>query len=313
MRKNKYIPDFKVYMNANIKDAEEQLSSASKINHHQNIIKTKPLISDSWIKPLVGNSTEPYSSLHRKSVNNQTSTLLQFAAELRLSVELLIEQFSNAGIANLSPQTIISEPHKIALLEYLRKEHGTLNSKITLSRTEVRKKKVILEDDQLIGPIADTLYLDEAPSKNSIVLLEDINEKLMFLIANNPLFMHQLGHRKFEEFIAKLFADRGYEVSLTKSTRDGGYDIFAKVKNAFSDFVILAECKKFSPDNKVGVEIVRGLYGVVEEHKANQGIIVTSSFFTKEAQQTQLRIGSRMALKDYNDLVEWIKPYSKST
>lgn len=59
------------------------------------------------------------------------------------------------------------------------------------------------------------------------------------------------------------------------------------------------------------MEIVRGLYGVVEEHNANQGIIITSSFFTKEAPQTQLRIGNRMALKDYNDLVEWLGPYSK--
>lgn len=313
MRKNKYAPDFKVYMNENVMDDSELLSSISEISHHQNFINSKPLISGTWIKSLGVNATVSYGSSRRKPVSNKTTTLLQFATELTLPVAILIEQFSNAGIPNLSPQIIISERHKIALLNYLRKEHGTLNSKKTLTRTKVRKKKVILGEYELIGPITDILYQDESPPSDTIVLLEDINDELMFLIANNPLLIYQLGHRKFEELVAKLFADRGHEVNLTKSTRDGGYDIFARVKNAFSEFIILAECKKYSPGNKVGVEIVRSLAGVVEEHKANQGIIITSSFFTKEAQQTQLRIGSRMALKDYNDLVEWIKPYSKST
>jgi len=134
----------------------------------------------------------------------------------------------------------------------------------------------------------------------------------LFYLAKNPNYIYDLGSRKFEEFIAKLFEDKGYQVNLTKSTRDGGYDIFARVKDTFSEFIILAECKKYSPENKVGVEVVRKLYGVTEMNNANQGLVITSSFFTKDAQREQLRVGNRIGLKDYNDLVEWIKPYSKS-
>ena len=313
MQRNKYASDYKVYMNENVKDDEEKLSSTSKIKHYQNTINKKPLISDSWIKPLGLNPTHGYDSLRNIDSTHQTLTLVEFAYELKLPVEILIEQFTKAGIPNLNSQIIISETDKTALLNYLRNENTTFSSnKINLTRAEVKKKRVVVDKNLLVGPLAaDPLYQSNNPSTETRILLEDINDEFMYFVANDPLRIYQLGHRKFEEFVAKLFADRGLEVNLTKSTRDGGYDIFAKVKNSFSEFIILAECKKYGPDNKVGVEIVRSLHGVVEEHKANQGIIITSSFFTKEAQQTQLRIGSRMALKDYNDLVEWIKPYSK--
>lgn len=296
-------------MNKNIKEGKEiiDLLSCSACN-----IDTSPLSLDVWDRKSRINSIGPLKNLPTKCSNHYQVTLLEFANELKLPVQLLIEQFSSAGIPNLTSEVIISDRHKTALLDYLRKEHGIPNSKITLTRTEVRKKRVLLAENELLSPLmADTLYQDESPSSNTIVLLEDINDELLFYLARNPETIYKLGSRKFEELIAKLFVDRGHEVSLTKSTRDGGYDIFAKVKNDFSEFTILAECKKYSPNNKVGVEIVRGLYGIVEEHKANQGIIITSSFFTKEAQQTQLRIGNRMALKDYNDLVEWLGPYSK--
>ena len=277
-------------------------------------IDTPSLSLSVWDKYSRTSSVKSFSKIITNATDYKKETLLKFATELKLPVELLIDQFSDAGIPNLTPEVIISENHKAALLAHLRKVHGTIEPKTRrpLKRTEVIKKRFVLGENELMPPImANTLYQDESLSSNTIVSLEAVNDELLFYLAKNPEIIYELGSRKFEELIAKLFADKGYEVSLTKSTRDGGFDIFAKVKNDFSDFIILAECKKYSPTNKVGVEIVRGLYGVVEEHKANQGIIITSSFFTKEAQQTQLRIGSRMALKDYNDLVQWIKPYSK--
>jgi len=309
MRKNKYSSDYRGYMNKNVKEDDEQLNLLS---YSACAIDTSPISLDVWDRKSRVNSAVSFRNLITKPSNHKQVTLLEFATELKLPVQLLLQQFDNAGISNLTPEIIISERHKTVLLEYLRKEHGTLHSKITLTRPEIRKKRILLGKNELLPPImADTLYQDESPSSDTIVFLEDINDELLFYLAKKPEIIYELGSRKFEELIAKLLTDKGHEVSLTKNTRDGGYDIFAKVKNDFSEFIILAECKKYSPANKVGVEIVRGLYGVVEEHKANQGIIITSSFFTKEAQQTQLRIGNRMALKDYNDLVEWLGPYSK--
>lgn len=78
--------------------------------------------------------------------------------------------------------------------------------------------------------------------------------------------------RKFEELIAELLRAKGYEVELTPRTRDGGFDILAIKKGDLGSALTLVECKRYAETNKVDVGIVRGLYGVVEEKRATQGL-----------------------------------------
>lgn len=210
-------------------------------------------------------------------------TIKEFADELKIQVEFIILHLQAAGISHISADHFVTENHKSDLLRYLQAQpHST-------------KLKSIFQQEMV-------------PQEQKLTV-EDVNEKMLFLLAQNPKLIYELGSRKFEELVARLFADRGYEVSLTKSTRDGGYDILAHVNDGICSFLVLAECKRYSPNNKVGVEVVRGLYGVTERHRANQGLIITSSFFSRDAQQEQLRIGTRIALKDYNNLVDWLAPY----
>jgi translation initiation factor IF-2 len=96
------------------------------------------------------------------------TTVEQFASELKLPTALLLEQLKSAGVHKSSTDDQLSESDKTALLEHLRKEHGTLapKSKITLTRkssteikktdntgkartiqVEVRKKRVIEQRD----------------------------------------------------------------------------------------------------------------------------------------------------------------------
>lgn len=289
MRNNKYSSDYKLY---------SQRLNQSVFENNQNLVEIEQINSislDIWDKKYRV-TTNKLNDLvtDRRDKKAKPQSLSEFAVSLNLPIELLIEQFKSAGVSNLNSDTLITERHKTALLEYLRAEHGVFN-----------KDKILLTRKRVV------LYEDEKPPSKTVILLEDVNDELLFYLAKNPELIYKLESRKFEELIAKLFADKGHEVSLTKSTRDGGYDIFARVKDAFSEFIVLAECKRYSPENKVGVEVVRGLYGVVDINKANQGLIITSSFFTKDAQQEQLRIGNRIGLKDYNNLIEWLKPYSE--
>ena len=60
----------------------------------------------------------------------------QFAAELNLPIELLLEQLHSAGVAKQQATDTISEQDKAQLLEHLRNAHGASNSKITLMRRE---------------------------------------------------------------------------------------------------------------------------------------------------------------------------------
>ncbi len=60
----------------------------------------------------------------------------QFAGELGLSVDLLLEQLKAAGVSKKKETDSISEQDKSQLLEHLRGAHGAGKSKITLTRRE---------------------------------------------------------------------------------------------------------------------------------------------------------------------------------
>jgi translation initiation factor IF-2 len=68
---------------------------------------------------------------------------MQFAAELGLSTELLLEQLKAAGVNKSSGEDMLSESDKSALLDHLRKEHGAQQprNKITLTRKQVSEIK----------------------------------------------------------------------------------------------------------------------------------------------------------------------------
>jgi translation initiation factor IF-2 len=97
------------------------------------------------------------------------TTVEQFAGELKLPTTLLLEQLNSAGVKKSAAEDYLSEDDKTALLDHLRKEHGTLapKNKITLTRkssteikktdntgkartiqVEVRKKRVIEQHDE---------------------------------------------------------------------------------------------------------------------------------------------------------------------
>lgn len=97
----------------------------------------------------------------------------QFAGELGLPVELLLEQLQAAGVAKKQETDPVSEQDKSQLLEHLRSAHGSNKSKITLTRrettaikkadssgksrtiqVEVRKKRVVAPVAAEIAPAA---------------------------------------------------------------------------------------------------------------------------------------------------------------
>jgi len=60
------------------------------------------------------------------------TTVLQFASELGLPAELLLEQLKSAGVNKATSSDQLTEGDKTLLLDYLRKEHGAQAPKIKL-------------------------------------------------------------------------------------------------------------------------------------------------------------------------------------
>lgn len=139
--------------------------------------------------------------------------------------------------------------------------------------------------------------------------MEEVNALLIEYLAAHPDLMHELHPRRFEELVAELFHRMGYEVLLTPPARDGGRDVLAFRRDDVGTLLTLVECKRFHPRHKVGVALVRGLYGVVEEGCASHGVIATTSSFTSGAAEFQKKLRYRLSLTDFDDLARWCAEY----
>lgn len=119
--------------------------------------------------------------------------------------------------------------------------------------------------------------------------------------------------RLFEQLIAFLFEGLGFSVELTSVTRDGGADVIAFKSPApgLSQIKTIIECKRYTTNKKVGVDIVRQLIGAMHSFKAPQGIIVTTSFFTNEAEL--LASSSSIDLIDRGKLLKMLNSISAGT
>ena len=139
--------------------------------------------------------------------------------------------------------------------------------------------------------------------------LVTVDGELIAHFKRNPESMYQLDPRKFEELVALLLKDLGYDIELTKSGPDGGVDIIATQKTGVGEMLLLVDCKRYAPRRPVGVGIVRALFGITELRRASMGLLATTSFFTQPAREFQKTVRHRMSLKDYSDLVGWLSSY----
>lgn len=133
-------------------------------------------------------------------------------------------------------------------------------------------------------------------------------------VVRNPQLMRQFSGRKFEEFVATLVDELGFEdVVLTPPSRDQGRDVLA-VKRIRGIAVLYAfECKRY--EKPVGPVVARALLGTIvhEATRANKGVLVTTSRFTRATTKFILT-EPRLDGKDYDGLVGWLHEYaSKGT
>ncbi len=133
------------------------------------------------------------------------------------------------------------------------------------------------------------------------------NEALVTRLKKQPEAIYDLPPRRFEEVLAELLTDMGWEVELTQATRDGGKDILAYLNTDLGRLLCLVEAKKYRRDRKVGIDLVRKLYGTLCDSQANSAMLVTTSSFTSGAKEFQQRHKYQLALREYADVVQWLQ------
>jgi hypothetical protein len=212
--------------------------------------------------------------------NKSQNPLAELATELRLSVSHMRRIRSRA-------------------LTKLRNSYGI----------EVDDLKWIAEvDPSLRGELVFTPKLQDDPV---IVQVTEDFQRLLDESIIRPEDLFQLTPRQFEEFIAELWERFGYQVELTKRTRDGGRDVVA-IRRAEAELRFLIECKRNNPSHGVGVGLVRALYGVKTHEKATKAFLATTSYFTRTAKEFFEQHRWELEPRDYQGVLDWIKTVSQS-
>ncbi len=158
----------------------------------------------------------------------------------------------------------------------------------------------------------DAILLPKWPDERFVWKIKDLfSDALHNAIAKNPNLLYELDPRRFEILIASILKGTGFKTTLTPFSKDGGFDILARLEsqNKESSQIYLVECKKYKSSNKVGVRLIRELYGVKFHNSANVAMLVTTSGFTRNAQNFAKQHHAEIQLKDFNDIMKWIRKY----
>ena len=128
---------------------------------------------------------------------------------------------------------------------------------------------------QSIAPIFALIFLLPAP----IAAWNSYQKRKRLDNQNNVESIRALSWKEFEELVAEAYRRQGYKVIENDTVgADGGIDIRLK-KNGQ---IHIVQCKNWR-SQKVGVSIIREMYGLMVSEEASSAIVVCSGIFTQEA------------------------------
>lgn len=118
-------------------------------------------------------------------------------------------------------------------------------------------------------------------------------ELLERLLGASPAF--------FERTVVLLLARMGFGGSVEAAGRaigqsgDGGVDGVID-QDALGLDRIYVQAKRYAPDTKVGASAIRDFFGSLDRFKAAKGVLVTTSDFTRDAEETAAMLSKRIVL-----------------
>lgn len=138
-----------------------------------------------------------------------------------------------------------------------------------------------------------------------ITLRSDLADELLASIAEcSPSF--------FENLVVELLVGMGYGGSIIEAGQtigksgDGGIDGIIKEDKLGLDIVYI-QAKRWA--NSVGSKEIRDFVGALAGHKANKGVFITTSSFTKEALSYTQAIQPKVILIDGEQLAQLMIDY----
>lgn len=169
-------------------------------------------------------------------------------------------------------------------------------------------------------------YLSEAASKRNVesdvktpsrleVIVRTAMKAIPLEIAKNPKCLREVEWRDLERAMREVFEQLGFETELTRSGKDGGFDLRLECEEDGETQIFLVEVKHWlASGKKPGSEVLSALVDVVAKAGGTtKGLLVSSSGFTgnvlsgrTEVEQHTVRIAGQ------NKIVSLCQSYLES-
>lgn len=209
------------------------------------------------------------------------------------------------GLIDAEDLHLVDVKSQPVILEYFKKTYKYLH--------QIPKEEIIdfSKFNDVVNRIREFFSIGPllTPPPNYSGIIQKLNLKLIEEVKNNPKALYEMHWRSFEELIAEMLASFGWKVELSAATKDGGYDIFAIYRDESGiKHPWIIECKKYSPEYKVGIETVRSLYGVKTDMRVGNAMLATTSFVTEGVEKFKSSHYD-FATKDFNGIMDWVNAY----
>lgn len=252
----------------------------------------------------------------------QIHSVVAKAAQLNIDKSYLItnSKFTNASLeaaaAYKSKIELIDRSGLNSIIEQYRIDRELFSNSIAANISALQSERILTlnypnpSSIDAIDPEELAINEDE---KSSLIIVDRLPLRLLSEILRNPAEVRNITPRQFEEFIAKLLSELGFnDVILTPRSGDGGKDVIASHSVQGIPITFYFECKKYAEGNKIQLDTMRSLLGTVahDSSKVNKGILVTTSTFTKGCKKFILA-ESRVDGKDYDGVLGWVDEIRK--
>ena len=188
-------------------------------------------------------------------------------------------------------------------LNLLKEKPKKINKKTLMKYTEFKKFQTHQKKDENKPEV--TLDAEKTPNdlieENYQQLRDSLSEELLEKIKSCTDFF-------FEKLVVDLLLKMGYGGSrfdagrAFQKSRDGGIDGIIKEDRLGLD-VIYIQAKKWS-NTKVGEREIRDFLGSLDLKNANKGVFITTSTFTKDAEESALKTSKKVILIDGSALTD---------
>jgi restriction endonuclease Mrr len=158
-----------------------------------------------------------------------------------------------------------------------------------ISRRHTTSVNIRCQAIKLLGIFGDIELLERMCllSGKEPKILDALQQMLKFLLSK-PINILGIRSENFEHLVKELLVKLGYqEVHVTQAVYDGGVDVIAHKEVdgvGKKKHKVIVQCKRYT-NKQIDYEIVEKLLHDMGEHQAKEGLLITTSTFSKAAQE----------------------------